>query len=76
MVRSMMLAGCGLLLAVTASIAETPFHYTAPLPPPEPQAAPPRADAPLSQADRLRAVIGNPENCPPEARPHQPESGV
>jgi hypothetical protein len=78
-VRSMMLAGCGLLLAATAATAETPFHYTAPLPPPEPQAvpaAPPRADAPLSQADRLRAVIGNPENCPPEARPHQPESGV
>lgn len=76
MVRSMKLAGCGLLLAVTAATAETPFHYTAPLLPAEPQAVPPQADAPLSQADRLRAVIGNPENCPPEARPRQPESGV
>lgn len=76
MVRSLMLAGCGLVLASAATAAETPFHYTAPIPPAEPQVSPPTADAPMSQADRLRAVIGNPENCPPQARPRQPESGV
>lgn len=69
--RAMGMAAVGgwMLGTGLAGAAETPFQHTAPR---EPEAArvepqsPEAARPPLSQADRLRAVIGRPPaDCPP-----------
>ncbi len=79
-----MMAGLGVvMLAGGAQALETPMQYVPPREPSVPPAQQPIAQQPLpaapqdlSAGDRLRAVLGQPADCPPDQGAKPPESGV